>query len=286
MRDLCLYEPEEMPKQHIGDWAGRHSVYHERNVAKHGGELRTDKQRRQAIRGYYASITQVDRAINRILGTLREEGLSDHTWILFTSDHGDNMGDHRLWFKSNFTQGACRIPFIVTPPILGDLDEQVTEGWTPGQVSDAPIGLQDVLPTILDIAGVPIPATIDGRSLLPLVREPVSEPVRDVILGEFGRTGERSLMLTDGKWKYIWFEEDGVELLFHIAEDANELYDLCANHPQQLLTWRQKLVQILAQRQEDPAIHEGELTASFPGKSLTTMQKARMVSDSNPRGQH
>jgi hypothetical protein len=118
-----------MPKQAIGAWADRRLRYHERNVAGYGGDFRTEKQTDMAYRGFYASITQVDRTINRIIGTLREEGMLDNTWIMFTSDHGDNIGDHGLWFKANFTRGACNIPLIVVPPSAYSLGND----WIPGQ---------------------------------------------------------------------------------------------------------------------------------------------------------
>ncbi len=286
MRDLYMYENDDIPEPTIGDWADRHSVYHQRNLAWFGDEPRSRKQQKLAYKGFYALITQVDRAINRILGTLREEGLAKNTWIIFTSDHGDNMGDHHLWIKMSFTQGACRIPMIITPPTRGDLDQLVAPEWLPGQVSQATVGLQDLLPTCLDIAGIPIPEKLDGKSMLPLVLNPKAK-IRDEILGEFGPIGKRSLMLTGGTWKYIWFEEDGEELLFHIAKDTNEKNDLSRIHSEITAIWRGKLVTQLALRQDDPAVNDEMLVATNPTKKkLNSLEKARMVSDCNPRGLH
>lgn len=281
MRDLYMYDRDDMPKPAIGDWADRHSRYHERNVAGYGGDVRTGKQTDMAYRGFYASITQVDRAMNRIIGTLREEGMLDNTWILFTSDHGDNLGDHGLWFKANFTRGACNVPLIIVPPSANPMGGD----WMPGQTNASPVGLQDLMPTCLDIAGISAPEDLDGRSLLPLVRQP-DRSVREVILGEFGLPGERTLMVTDGQWKYIWFEEDGKELLFDLSADPAETVDQAVRNDARLFHWRGVLSAKLGAREADPAIREGRLTHSGCSRPLSDPEKARMAQYYNPRGIH
>ncbi|MGG1519358.1 sulfatase-like hydrolase/transferase [Paenibacillus oryzisoli] len=287
MRDLYLYERDAMPQPAVGDWAKSHSLYHERLAAAYGADTRTAKQADLAYRGFFASITQVDRAINRLIGTLREAGMLDNTWLIFTSDHGDSMGDHRIWFKANFLQGACRIPLIIVPP-AGAGREGLTAGttWTPGLIDSSPVGLQDLMPTCLDIAGIAAPDELDGRSLLPIVREPGQSAVREMILGEFGVTGKRSLMVTDGKWKYIWYEEDGRELLFDISRDPQELTDLSGSERGQLKRLKTDLTARLAAREADPAVREGALAASGPIRSLSEREKALMAQYYNPRGLH
>jgi arylsulfatase A-like enzyme len=285
MRDLYMYERESMPKPAMGAWAKRHSIFHQRLVATYGGETRTDKQTDMAYRAYYALITHVDRSIMRIIGTLREENMLENTWIIFTSDHGDSMGDHNLWFKSNFTKGACNIPFIITPPLIGKPDEILGHEWIPGRTNSSPVGLQDIMPTCLDIAGLSIPDGLNGGSLLPLVRQQ-KYSVRKEILGEFGQAGSRSFMLSDGKWKYIWFEEDDEKLLFHLEEDPNELSDLSLKASDIAETWRIKLADRLSERKNDPAVENGVLKARGHIRDLDEQQKAFMVTHGNPRGLH
>ncbi|WP_127579585.1 sulfatase-like hydrolase/transferase [Paenibacillus koleovorans] len=287
LRDLYMYERDEMPKPVIGDWVNRMSIYEQRIVANYAGATRTEKQTDMAYRGFLASITQVDRSINRIIGTLREAGMLENTWFIFTSDHGDNMGDHTLWFKGNFTRGACNIPMIVVPPTKGGgLDAAMGKEWVPGRTNVSPVGLQDLMPTCLDIAGVPIPGRLDGRSLLPLVREPADTSVRESLLGEFGTIGSRSFMVTDGSWKYIWAEEDGRELLFDLVHDPLELTDRCGSAPEQLHRWRAELAGRLAAREADPAVKDGQLAPSGPLRNLSELEIARSAQDYNPRGLH
>ncbi|MCK2005299.1 sulfatase-like hydrolase/transferase [[Brevibacterium] frigoritolerans] len=274
LKDLYMYDRDEMPRPVIGDWAENHSVFHELGLSF--GESMTDKQIDLAYRAYFALVTQVDRQINRIIGTLREEGILDNTWFIFTSDHGDNLGDHHLWQKTNFLKGSCNIPLIITPPLIGrgnSINELDSE-WLPGTVNHSVVGLQDILPTCCELGGAAIPNNIDGKSLMSLVNDS-SKSVREVILGEFGATGKRSFMITNGEWKYIWYEEDGTELLFNIQKDSDEMNNLTLKQPQLVDEWRSKLVEIISNRENDPAVFDNKLSAVTPGLELSAMEKEK-----------
>jgi arylsulfatase A-like enzyme len=107
-------------------------------------------------RHYYAKITMIDEQVGNIMKTLKERGLLDNTIIVFTSDHGDNMGDHQLMFKWMMTEQTTRIPMMVRLP-----------GAVRGGTIDNRLFTQmDIGPTLLDFAGVKIPAYLDGRSNL------------------------------------------------------------------------------------------------------------------------
>lgn len=281
MNDLYIYEKDEIPKPVIGDWVENHSIYNQLNLSRFG-ERKTDKQIELAYRAYYAMVTQVDRQINRIIGTLLEEGMLDNTWFILTSDHGDNLGDHYLWQKANFLKGACNIPFIITPPLRREnFEDDLGSDWIPGMVNDSVVGLQDILPTCLNVAKTSIPEHVDGKSLLPIVKDTTGS-VRDDILGEYrehGRKdGYRSFMLTDGKWKYIWYEEDGEELLFHIKEDPDEIHDLSLTEIAISDQFRSRLVERLSSRKNDPAEQGGQLNAVSPGYKLSSTEKAKKLS--------
>jgi arylsulfatase len=284
-KDYVLYENEEVYKPVMGDWMDRNPIHHQVNHSESFGDKKTRKEIELAHKAYAALITQVDRQINRLMGTLREEGMLENTWFIFTSDHGDNMGDHYLWGKRNFLKGSCNVPFIITPPTKGDLDEIMGEGWVPGITCDSVVGLQDIMPTLLDIAGLKVPENIDGKSVVPLLTN-TKDSIRGSILGEIGIKGKRSFMLTDGKWKYIWYEEDGAELLFHAENDPDELHDLSLIYKNNKNAWRQRLVEILSERKNEPAVEENELKPSNPGVPMSEVRRARGATDHNVRGLH
>jgi arylsulfatase len=272
MNDLYVYETESIPQPVVGEWAKEHPVMH--NLSLAFGKGKTEKQIELIKRAFYALVTQIDRQINRIIGTLAEEGILDNTWIIFTSDHGDNLGDHNLWAKSNFLKGSCNIPLIITPPYKGD--ERIGDKWG-NSTNDTVVGLQDILPTLVDIANGIIPENIDGKSLLSALKDR-SKPVRNHILGEFGAEGRRTLMVTDGKWKYIWYEFDGYELLFHIENDPNELCNLIHSDQEKTVEWRKKLIDILTSRETDPALQNNQLFASSPGIKIPPGKRPRLNS--------
>lgn len=282
MSELQMYERDEMPKPKRGDWTDRQPLYNQRSMAAYSGWMQTERQTDLAYRGFYAMITHVDRQINRILGTLREEGMLGNTWICFVSDHGDNMGDHGLWGKTNFFKGSCHIPFILMPPLGAKADDLP---GTPGRVIDTPIALQDIMPTFLDIAGVGLPEGLDGKSLLPVVTGRAAA-VRETVIGEYGVAGTRTFMATDVRYKYMWFEEDGMELLFDRRDDPDELRDLSAAREELAGEYRALLAAHLRKRPDDPALQDGALAASRGPGQLDEAQVARYASHQNPRGLH
>lgn len=289
LKDLYMYDRDVMPKPYIGDWSNEHAEYHQTNLIRFG-DLNSDKKIDLAYRSFFAMITHVDRQIGRIIGTLHDEGMLDNTWFIITSDHGDNLGDHRLWQKGSFLKGACNIPLIIAPPLAKENRLQdLGADWLPGTVNESVVGLQDIMPTCLHIGRAQCPETIDGKSLVPMVKD-CTESVREVLLGEFGNLGKRSLMLTDGKWKYIWYEEDGKELLFHIQEDPHEMENFSSHEDLILREWRGKLVDVLSARLDDPAVEKGRLRAANPGISPTSEERRKkfnyMFIHKSPNGLH
>lgn len=133
---------------------------------------------RRCRAGYYGLMNHVDDQIARLLDYLRVNGLLQDTLVLFTSDHGEMLGDHHHFRKTFPYEGSARIPFLLKVPGWMDL--------RPGVCTSVPVGLQDVMPTLLDAAGVPIPSTVTGRSVLPILRESsdASSAWRDAIHGE------------------------------------------------------------------------------------------------------
>ena len=111
---------------------------------------------------YYAATTHVDDDVGIVLAELDKRGLTDNTIILFLSDHGDMMGDHGRMYKQVMYEGATHVPLIVQAP------ESVYPALTPGRVVDEVTGHVDIVPTVLDLCGLPVPQGVQGKSLAPL----------------------------------------------------------------------------------------------------------------------
>lgn len=174
-------------------------------------------------RNYYASITFIDEQVGRIVDELKARGMYDDALIVFVSDHGDMMGDHHMWRKTYPYEGSAAIPFIVKMPAGFD------SALEPGADIEAPVELRDLLPTFVEAAGGEAPADIDGKSLLPLLAGTPDAPWRKYIDSEHTTCYWADygwVMLTDGKIKYIWFEQTGDEQLFDLTADPGETRNL------------------------------------------------------------
>lgn len=176
----------------------------------------SEAQLRSLRRAYYALCTHIDHQIRILIGTLREEDLLNNTVILLTADHGDMLGDHGLWAKRLFYEGSARVPMILVGTKHGS-------NVSVGAVDDRLVGLQDIMPTLLDIAGLPIPATVEGLSMLGDAR-------RSVLFGECGEGRNASRMIHDGRYKLIWYPGGQVVQLFDLKSDPKECNDL-SNEP-------------------------------------------------------
>ena len=240
-----MYSGRDIPPPPVGDWAvqkpsGPGSI----NPIATAGIL-DERALRRTRAAYYALVTHIDHQIGRFLQSLGEYGLLDNTFIVFASDHGDLLGDHNLFRKSLPYEGSTRVPLIVyAPPAL-------RAGLAAGTVVDAPVELRDIMPTILDAAGVPIPKCVEGKSLMPLAcgKRP---RWREYVHGEHVRLVEPVQYLTDRREKYVWFSDNGREQLFDLTNDPAELHDLSrdASAAGRLSVWRTRLARELAGREE------------------------------------
>ncbi|HSJ52548.1 MAG TPA: sulfatase-like hydrolase/transferase, partial [Anaerolineae bacterium] len=158
-----LYPPEELPAApHFRHKPLPNAALVNRMLADqymdqglmYGQDLTTDIGCRRTRSQYWGNVTLVDRAIGEILHALHETGQADHTIVVFTSDHGDMMGDHGLFEKCVFYDEAVRVPLLVRVPWLSQAPRTI-----PGGISQV-----DLVPTLLDLMGEPIPAGLQGQS--------------------------------------------------------------------------------------------------------------------------
>lgn len=191
----------------------------EKGFKNHPMENEDDFRRLKA--NYYGLITLVDNAYGRILKALEESGQADNTLIVYTSDHGEMMGDHGLMQKSVFFEEATRVPLTIRVPWLSR--EQINVQGLFSQV--------DLLPTLLDLLGLEIPSTVEGESRARQIQSNADTGVKQVVIewNEPDRPDEvgRSLVTDDG-WKLNQYRKDGPEL-FDLNSDPSELNNLAPN---------------------------------------------------------
>ncbi len=186
-------------------------------------------------RNYSAMVENIDRWVGRILDEVERRGELDNTLIVFSSDHGEMLGDHDLWKKRLPYHPSVGVPFTVAGP-----------GVRQGHVSDALVSVMDIAATFVDFAGLDAPAEMDSRSLKPLLAG-ATETHRDVVLSGL----DPWRMIYDGRYKLIRGFDPAVgapnknspaypaaaeppPLLFDLTEDPLENSDLAAAAPEQV----------------------------------------------------
>jgi len=230
---MDFYRQFAPPPALWGDWcASPEALPYALQMGRNFWRMLPEDVLREARRAFYALCTQIDHQFRLVLGTLREEGLLDNTIILFTADHGDMLGDFGLYAKRLFYEGSARVPFI----LMGTAgDPRVPAGGVDNRL----VGLADVMPTLLELAGVPVPATVDGCAAVGAAR-------RAVLYGDCLENHGATRMLHDGRHKLIWYPAGNRVQLFDLAEDPDEVRDV-ADEPA-YATVRRRLTDSLRER--------------------------------------
>jgi choline-sulfatase len=182
----------------------------------------TPEQRRASIRGYLAAVSYMDAQAGRLLDALKRLGLADNTIVVFAADHGWHLGEHGLWHKRSLFEESARVPFMVfAPGARGN-----------GRRSASLVELLDVYPTLCDLAGLPLPATLQGKSLRPVLDDPRAVlhegAFTEARRGPDAQYWGRSVRTT--RWRYTEWNggRDGVELYDHAA-DPREFTNLAGD---------------------------------------------------------
>lgn len=220
-----LYQNREVPPPVYGDWS-------EALEQVPGGWMKptynldstyrfTPAQLADMRRAYYACITQVDYALGLLFARMREMGLLDTTWILFTSDHGDMLGDHHMGAKTHFLEGSAHVPLLIKPPFPARDGAEAVSPFA-SRRCDALVTLCDIMPTILACCGVAPPAACEGSDLLELLDAPRERTF-------YGSSQDRYFAVMEGAYKYTWTAYGGAELLFNLAADPMERRNLAAD---------------------------------------------------------
>ncbi|MCK5844418.1 MAG: sulfatase-like hydrolase/transferase, partial [Victivallales bacterium] len=241
-----MYEGKDLPEPKVGEWA---SINDDPATAVDPNAWRGKMSKRaveMARTGYLGEISFIDSQIGRLDNWLRRNQPEAYanTWFVFTADHGDMQGDHNLWRKTYAYEGSARIPFLIVPP--------GGSGGSKEKVAEQVVELRDLMPTILEAAGVEIPNDVDGKSLIPVINGE-NPKWREYIHGEHCQcySHEQEMQyVTNGKRKFIWFPRLGAEQFFDLEQDPGELVDLSGSveRAAEIAEWRGFLVDELEVR--------------------------------------
>lgn len=221
------FDPSAMPGPYFRDSDLAHQA--KLRALDFQDEVRTpeehDAQRKQAA--YYAMISQIDDQLARILQFLEDSGQRENTVVIFTSDHGETLGDHGLMYKGcRFYEGLVRVPLIFHSPAR----------FETGLRSDALVELLDMTSTILQLTGVPVPDYVQGQSLLPILTGQASpHHHRDFVRCEYfdaldphftGGTGTYGTMHRTERYKLCVYHDHQLGELYDLQTDPWEFHDL------------------------------------------------------------
>ncbi|MBL9216485.1 MAG: sulfatase-like hydrolase/transferase [Opitutaceae bacterium] len=188
---------------------------------------------RRGREGYYAALDFVDDCIGELLDGLRKQGLLENTIVIYTSDHGEMLGNHGLWAKTVYYQRSVGVPLLLSGPGIAAGAHEVAH----------PVSLMDLFPTTCELAGLPVPEGLDGRSLAAVLAAPAAAPApHEAVLSAYylygaivssphnppPKTTEPNRAwrsARSARWKYVEIE-GGRPLLFDLAQDPGETTNL------------------------------------------------------------
>ena len=196
-------------------------------------ELRNNPEGvRQRIALYYANLAQMDDNVGAVLRALRETGLDRDTIVMYTTDHGEMLGEHGLWQKMVFYEPSVGVPLIFRVPGLTQ----------PGARCGSLVSQASVVATLLELCGVAVPGSLDGDSLVSYLREP-GRAGDAPVYSEYALASRRAkYMVRRGDWKYCFYVSDTPEL-YDLKSDPLEMRNLAGEpaHEAKLTEMRERL---------------------------------------------
>jgi arylsulfatase A-like enzyme len=216
-----MYRAEAIPAPASLDDRRANSPY-ARRENKAPNPYRDPQKVRQMISDYYGLVTEVDDWVGKVLQRLDELGLAQDTLVIFTSDHGEMLGDHGMHSKMTFYEGAAHVPLLVRLP-----------GVIPaGTVVKAPAAQIDLFATILDYLGQRGQES-EGQSLRPLI-EGKDDGTGRVAISAWNATHFPGFMVFDGRWKLMFGQSasaPSLDALYDLQTDPHEIANLLGRNP-------------------------------------------------------
>ena len=236
-----MYDPAKMP---IPANFNDHPAVYQVSQPGRMGKLMGEKLLREYLRCYYGQVTLMDALMGRILKALKDEGLEKDTLVIFTSDHGDMQAGHRMIGKSlpAFYEEIVRVPLLMRHPSI-----------KAGTKVHTHVNSVDMMPTLLDFAGVKTPKGVQGTSIKKLTQSKSAEDDRPAFCERgLGNKGGYGRMIRTKEWKYVIFA-DGRRELFDLKKDPYEVTNLADDKPSAMADLHKRL---LAQMEatKDPAL--------------------------------
>jgi arylsulfatase A-like enzyme len=214
---FSMYDPSDVPMpNNFGPQSGEHPAhaesYYRDLFTDHGADF---EEWRASYAVYWGFVTMIDDFVGQLLDVLETQGLSEDTIVIFTSDHGENLGAHGLWQKMVAFEESIRVPLIIRVP-----------GKSP-EFSQTPAGLVDVAPTLSALCGLPVRPDWPGRDLWQADWTDANRPAQMAMhqpIGDWMKTTDWRMIKADG-FKYVWHHGMADEL-FDINTDAGEIVNL------------------------------------------------------------
>ncbi len=252
---FAKYSQVEPLKPIIGEWAAEYSKPIRKDLQEKWGKL-DDELLTELRQAYYAQLTALDYEIGRMIYYLRRKKILDNTIIIFSSDHGETLGDHHLFGKCTPFEPSVSIPlFIAYPP---------TFGVKPRPIENMLVSLIDIMPTLLECANLPVPKFCEGMSLLPSSQQEIAGFKRNYLHGEHApamRREESWQFIIRQNDKFIWDAKSGQEWYFDLKTDPFEIKNRVGDpsYASEISACRSILVNELEGRHGDSLVKNGTL---------------------------
>jgi arylsulfatase A-like enzyme len=200
-----MYFPKDAPEQAMFNWGELRSYS---GIPKEGPV--PDTTALKLIHGYYACVSYVDAQIGRLLNALEDLGLAEETIVVLWGDHGWFLGEHGFWSKHSNFERAAHAPLIIRVP-----------GKEPGRTTEGLVEFVDIYPTLCELAGISLPFHLQGRSFVPLLKDP-DRSWKEAVY--YRRNGETILTPTHAYTEWINFETGKVtaRMLYDHRNDPDE----------------------------------------------------------------
>jgi iduronate 2-sulfatase len=196
----------------------------------------SEEVQRTLIHGYHAAVSYMDAQLGRVIDALAANGLDKNTIIVLWGDHGWHLGDHGMWCKHSNYEQAARIPLIVVAP-------DVIAG---GSASAALVESVDVYPTLCELAGLPVPKNLDGRSFAAVLKNPSSE-TKDSIFHVYPRGNRIGRAVRTSRYRLVEWKRPGAPAdravleLYDYETDPGEHKNLASELPEVIADLREIL---------------------------------------------